>query len=65
MISDTTGAVQERYGYDGFGTPRYMDGSFGARSSSSYGWETLFGAYRYDLETGFYQVRYRYLHRKR
>ena len=61
-VIDPSGAVQERYGYDGFGKPRYMDKSFGSRSSSSYGWETLFGAYRYDLETGLYQVRYRYLH---
>jgi RHS repeat-associated protein len=63
-VIDTSAAVQERYGYDGFGTPRYMDGSFGSRSSSSYDWETLFGAYRYDLESGLYQVRHRYLHPK-
>jgi RHS repeat-associated protein len=56
--------VLERYGYDGFGTPRYMTGNFGNRSSSSYGWETLFAAYRYDLESGLYQVRHRYLHPK-
>ncbi|MCI0534838.1 MAG: RHS repeat-associated core domain-containing protein [Verrucomicrobiales bacterium] len=63
-IIDTAGAVQERYGYDGFGTPRYMNASFGNRASSNYGWETLFGAYRYDLESGLYQVRNRYLHPK-
>ena len=63
-VVDTSGNVQERYGYDGFGQPRYMDASFGSRSSSSYGWETLFDGYRYDADTGFYQVRYRYLHPK-
>jgi RHS repeat-associated protein len=63
-LIDTAGVVQERYGYDCFGTPRYMDASFGSRASSSYGWETLFGAYRYDLESGLYQVRNRYLHCK-
>lgn len=61
-VVNTSGTVQERYGYDGFGQPRYMDGSFGARGSSSYGWETLFDGYRYDTESGLYQVRYRYLH---
>jgi RHS repeat-associated protein len=61
-IINTSATVQERYGYDGFGQPRYMDGSFGSRASSSYTWETLFDAYRYDPESGLYQVRYRYLH---
>jgi RHS repeat-associated protein len=63
-VIDTTGAVQERYGYDGFGTPRYMTAAFGSRASSVHGWETLYGAYRYDLESGLYQVRNRYLHAK-
>jgi hypothetical protein len=54
-IIDVNGTVLERYGFDGFGAPRYMDASFGARSSSNYGWETLFGAYRYDADTGLYQ----------
>ena len=31
-------------------------------STSSKEWETLFDCYRYDSETGLYQVRYRYLH---
>jgi RHS repeat-associated protein len=61
-IVNTSGTVQERYGYDGFGQPRYMNASFGSRSSSSYTWETLFDGYRYDPESGLYQVRYRYLH---
>ena len=61
-VADTTGTVQERYGYNGFGQPRVMTPTFGSRSSSSYDWETLFDAYRWDSETGLYQVRYRYLH---
>jgi RHS repeat-associated protein len=61
-IVDVTGAVQERFGYDAFGTPRYMTASFDSRSSSQFDWETLYAAYRYDLETGLYQVRNRYLH---
>jgi RHS repeat-associated protein len=61
-VADVTGTVQERYGYDAFGQPRIMMPSFGNRTSSSYGWETLFADYRWDNESGFYQVRNRYLH---
>ncbi len=61
-VTNASGAVQERYGYDAFGKPRFMDASFGARSSSSFDWETLFDGYRFDTETGLYQVRFRYLH---
>jgi RHS repeat-associated protein len=39
-----------------------MTAAFGARGSPSYGWETRYGAYRWDSESNFYQVRYRYLH---
>ncbi|NBR87740.1 MAG: hypothetical protein EBS84_20185, partial [Proteobacteria bacterium] len=45
-----------------FGLSRVMDADFNPRSSSAYDWETRFDAYRWDEETGFYQVRYRYLH---
>jgi RHS repeat-associated protein len=61
-VEDTTATVQERFGYDGFGQPRFMTSGFGSRTSSSYGWEVLFDAYRWDQECGFYQVRNRYLH---
>ena len=70
-VVNTSGTVQERYGYNGFGTPRYMNASFGSQLASNYDWETLFDGYRYDTlfggyqynsDTGFYQVRYRYLH---
>jgi len=63
-VVNTGGTVLERYGYDAYGTVRFMDGSFNSRSSSSYGWETLYGDYRWDSETGLYQVRNRYLHPK-
>ncbi len=61
-VMDTSGAVQERYGYEAFGTSRVMNASFGTQTSSSYDWETRFGAYRWDGETKLYQVRHRYLH---
>jgi RHS repeat-associated protein len=63
-IADTSGTVQERYGYDGFGSSRVMTPSFGSRTPSSYDWETRFGDYRWDGESGYYQVRYRFLHSK-
>ena len=61
-IADEDGTVLERYGYNAFGLSRVMDADFAPRSSSDFDWETRYGAYRYDSETGFYQVRFRYLH---
>jgi RHS repeat-associated protein len=63
-VLGTSATVLERYGYDGFGAVRYMTSTFAPRTASSYTWETLFDGYRHDAETGFYQVRYRYLHPK-
>jgi RHS repeat-associated protein len=57
-----SGAVQERYGYDGFGRPRVMTAAFAPQDPSTRDWETLFDGYRFDRETGLYQVRFRYLH---
>jgi RHS repeat-associated protein len=56
------GDIEERYGYSAFGAPVFMDGDFNVIDGSNYDWETLFCGYRYDSETGLYQVRYRYLH---
>ncbi|NBR88170.1 MAG: RHS repeat-associated core domain-containing protein [Verrucomicrobia bacterium] len=61
-IADPSETVMERYGYNAFGLSRVMAPDFSSRSSSGYDWETRFDAYRWDAETGFYQVRYRYLH---
>ena len=41
-VIDTAGAVDERFGYDAFGQAYIMDSSFGARSSSSVAWNSLF-----------------------
>jgi RHS repeat-associated protein len=61
-ICDADADVLERYGYDAFGTTLFMTASFAPLSESAYDWETTFCGYRLDSETGFYQVRYRYLH---
>ena len=61
-IVDTSGVIQERYGYNAFGLSRVMDASFNVISTSSYDWETRYACYRFDSESNFYQVRNRYLH---
>jgi RHS repeat-associated protein len=61
-VVDVNGTVQERYGYNGFGGVRYMDAGFNPIPASAFDWETLFDSYRYDTDTGLYQVRFRYLH---
>jgi RHS repeat-associated protein len=61
-VVNDSGAVQERYGYDGFGRPRVMTAAFAPQDPTTRDWETLFDGYRYDRETGLYQVRFRYLH---
>jgi RHS repeat-associated protein len=61
-VADQTGTVQERYGYNAFGTTLIMTSSFANRLGSAFGWETTFGSYQLDQETGFYQVRNRYYH---
>ncbi len=61
-VIDSTGTVQERYGYNAFGLSRVMDADFNPLSSSGYDWETRYACYRFDDESNFYQVRNRYLH---
>jgi RHS repeat-associated protein len=63
-VADAQGSVQERYGYDAFGQSRVMTPAFASRSSSNYDWETRYAAYRWDSESGLYQVRNRLLHPK-
>ena len=61
-ITDTTGSVLERYGYEAFGTTDVMNADFSPEDASSYKWEIRFCSYLWDSESGFYQVRNRYLH---
>ncbi len=61
-VIDDAGAPQERYIYSAFGVSTVLTGAFGEREESLYGWETRYGAYRFDAESGLYCVRYRYLH---
>ena len=54
--------MQERYDYDGYGNAVVLTAGYGARATSICDWETLFASYRWDDESGLYQVRYRYYH---
>ena len=39
-----------------------MSPSFAPEDASTYDWETRFSSYYWDAESGFYQVRHRYVH---
>jgi RHS repeat-associated protein len=61
-LADSTGQVQERFGYYPYGVCSVLTPSFSPRQSSLFSWETLYAGYRLDAETGLYQVRSRYYH---
>ena len=63
LVDPASGNVVERYLYDAYGQVTVCDGSYTAISwASSKRNEILYCGYRYDPETGLYQVRNRYLH---
>ncbi len=53
------GAVQERYGYAAYGLATVLTPGFEFRSATLYDWESRFAGYRWDNESGLYQVRNR------
>jgi len=61
-LIDTGGTVQERYFYDPYGKRTILDGSWGARGSSSYDWTLGHQGLMLDAETGLYYNRARMLH---
>ena len=60
----TDGKVAERYEYQAYGEPRILKSSFGddADGVSDILQEVLFSGYRWDEESGLYQVRHRAYH---
>ena len=58
-LVSVSGAVQERYLYDPYGSATITDASYTARSSSSYGWIYLHQGGRQDAITGWYLFRFR------
>jgi RHS repeat-associated protein len=61
VIADDNGDIQERAAYGAFGKPAFLTPTYGTRSATSYDWETLFAAYRFDGESGQCHVRNRTL----
>jgi RHS repeat-associated protein len=61
-LVNTSGTVIERYAYDPYGKPLFFDGSWNPLSASAYSNEILYCGYRFDPETGLYQVNLRLLH---
>ncbi|MBS0266507.1 MAG: hypothetical protein JSS02_31535 [Planctomycetes bacterium] len=60
-VSNSTGAIQERYSYDAYGLFTLLTPGFRSQSSSTISWESLYGGNRCDLSTGLYIVRNRVL----
>jgi RHS repeat-associated protein len=53
--------VQQRIGYDAFGTPFWMDSAW-VGSTNSKDWNISFHSHYLDTESGLFQMRYRYYH---
>ncbi|HWB12930.1 MAG TPA: RHS repeat-associated core domain-containing protein, partial [Pirellulales bacterium] len=60
-ICTSVGAITERYKFAPYGQPNFMTEAFTGINDSAYDWETLFGGYLWDSNTGLYQVRNRSL----
>lgn len=61
-IINTSGVVLERFNYDAYGNPKFLDSSFDSQSTSAFDWETLYCGYRWELATHLFNVRNRVLH---
>jgi len=61
LVDANSGSVVERYLYDPYGRPAFLNGSWTPISASAYDNEILFCGYRHDAATGLYNVRNRYL----
>jgi len=61
-IANTTGTVTERFSYDAYGVPTFLNSGGTVQASSPTGWETLYAGYRWDGEPSrMYYVRNRFL----
>jgi RHS repeat-associated protein len=58
-LLDTTGAVVERYIYDPYGQPTFLNASWSTLSGSAYAWQYLHQGGRYDSAAGLYSFRNR------
>jgi hypothetical protein len=55
-LGDTSGVVHERYAYDAYGVGTVLTAGFGVQVASNYDWEVRYAGYRWDGESGLYQV---------
>jgi RHS repeat-associated protein len=60
-VTNGSGAVQERYEYDGYGAVSMFNGAGSSIGATSIGNDYLFNARRGDPETGLYYYRTRYM----
>jgi RHS repeat-associated protein len=58
-VANNSGIIQERFGYDSYGTAFALTDLFAPRASSQFDWDSRFAGYRYDSESRFYLVRHR------
>ncbi|QGQ25646.1 hypothetical protein F1728_24495 [Gimesia benthica] len=61
-IINTSGIVQERFNYDAYGKPQFLDSSFNSQISSSFDWEVLYCGYCWETSTELFHVRNRVYH---
>jgi RHS repeat-associated protein len=54
ILDSKTGAVQERFEYDPYGSVTYLDANWNTQESSPSGWQMLHQALRLDATTGWY-----------
>ena len=63
-LTDDTGAVQERFAYQPYGTSEPLNSNFTSYSGTDYHWEYRFTGRELDLETELQTNRNRYFHRQ-
>jgi len=55
--------IVERYAYAPYGAPTVLNADFTVKSGGTgYAWNVLYAGYKWDAESGLFQVRFRYLH---
>ncbi len=60
-LVNTGGSIIERFNYDAYGISTVLSSVF-APTTDGEDWETRYAGYRWDIESGVYQARNRYLH---
>jgi len=61
-IIDDSGDVQERYEYQAYGRPAFLDNNWDQRAETVFQWCILYAGYHHETPSGLYLVRHRSLH---